>query len=74
MKQLLDAPLQGTQKHQNKWTILARDKHFSLLRKSVNYGRKKFYNNGFRLIGLRREWDASSRNDVEDSYGQGPML
>ncbi len=36
------------------WTIkllmavirLARDKHSSLLRKSVNYGRKKFYSTG----------------------------
>jgi hypothetical protein len=25
---------------------LVKDKHSSLLRKSVNYGRKKFYNNG----------------------------
>ncbi len=25
---------------------LARDKHFSLLRKSVNYGRNKFYDTG----------------------------
>ncbi len=32
-----------THKHQTKLERLASDKHSSLLRKSVNYGRKKFY-------------------------------
>ncbi len=32
-----------THKHKTRLGRLARDKHSSLLRKSVNYGRKKFY-------------------------------
>jgi hypothetical protein len=32
--------------HQTKLERLARDKHFSFLQKSVNYGRKKFYSRG----------------------------
>ncbi len=33
-----------THKHQSRLERLARDKHSSLLRTFVNYGRKKFYN------------------------------
>ncbi len=39
------------QTHQKHWTgleRLARDKHSRLLRKFINYGRKKFYNYGSR--------------------------
>jgi hypothetical protein len=35
-----------TCKHYTRLERLARDKHSSLLRKSVNYGRKKFYSTG----------------------------
>ncbi len=35
-----------TYKHLTRLERLVWDKHFSLLRKSVNYGRKKFYNIG----------------------------
>ncbi len=35
-----------TCKHQTRLERLARDKHFSLLRESVNYDRKKFYSTG----------------------------
>ncbi len=35
-----------TCKHYTRVERLARDKHFTLLRKSVNYGRNKFYNIG----------------------------
>jgi hypothetical protein len=35
-------------KHLSKLEKLAMDKHSSLLRNFVNYGRKKFYNNGHR--------------------------
>ncbi len=38
-----------THKHYTRPAILARDKHSSLLRKSVNYGRKKFYSIGPRM-------------------------
>ncbi len=33
-------------KHQNRLSMFAKDKHFSLLRESVNYGQKMFYNIG----------------------------
>jgi hypothetical protein len=51
VKHLSDAPLLGRlqafpHKQQARLESLARDKHDSLLRKSVNYGRKKFYNFG----------------------------
>ncbi len=40
-----------TNKHQTRPERLARDKHSSLLQKSVNYGRKKFYSTGhWRLL------------------------
>jgi hypothetical protein len=53
MKQLSDAPTLGfvpglTHKRQTRLSILAKDKHPSLLRKSINYGRKKFDNFGTR--------------------------
>ncbi len=35
-----------THKHQTRLERLARDKHSGLLRKSVNYGRNKFYDTG----------------------------
>ncbi len=35
-----------TRKHQTRLERLARDKHSSLIRKSVNYGCKKFYGTG----------------------------
>jgi hypothetical protein len=35
-----------TRKHQTRLERLAKDKHPRLLRKSVNYGRKKFYSTG----------------------------
>jgi hypothetical protein len=35
-----------TSKHWTRQERLARDKHSSLLRKSVNYGRNKFYDTG----------------------------
>ena len=35
-----------TLKHSTRLERLAKDKHSSLLRKSVNYGRKKFYSKG----------------------------
>ncbi len=35
-----------THRHQTRLERLARNKHTSLLRKSVNYGRKKFYSTG----------------------------
>ncbi len=35
-----------THKHYTRLQRLARDKHSSLLRKSVNYDRKKFYSTG----------------------------
>jgi len=35
-----------THKQYSRLKSLARDKHSSLLRKSVNYGRKKFYSTG----------------------------
>jgi hypothetical protein len=35
-----------TQKHYTRLAILARDKHSSLLQKSVNYEQKMFYNIG----------------------------
>jgi hypothetical protein len=38
---------------ENKLERLARDKHSSLLQTLINYGRKKFYNNGPR--GLYHE-------------------
>ncbi len=38
-------------KHQTRLEWPARDKHSSLLRKFVNYGRKKFFNIGPRFIG-----------------------
>jgi hypothetical protein len=37
-------PLGLTHKHSTRLERLDRDKHSSLLRKSVNYSRKKFYN------------------------------
>jgi hypothetical protein len=40
-----------TSKHETRLERLARDKHSSLLRKSVNYGQKKFYNIGPRPQG-----------------------
>ncbi len=33
-------------KHQNRMAMFAKDKHSSLLRKSVSYGQRKFYNIG----------------------------
>jgi hypothetical protein len=42
-----------TNKHSNRLEKLARDKHSSLLQKSVNYGCKKLYSTGPRLESLR---------------------
>jgi hypothetical protein len=62
----------------------ARDKHSSLLRKSVNYGQKKFNNIGARVNELKM-----NKNEVESAfvtsfrhlsdpkvtgYTQGPIL
>jgi hypothetical protein len=47
VKYLSSAPLKGRpHSHLTRLERLARDKHSSLLRKSVNYGRKKFYSTG----------------------------
>jgi hypothetical protein len=35
-----------THNHETRLELLAKNKHFSLLQKSVNYGRKTFYNTG----------------------------
>ncbi len=66
------------------WKKLAKSKHSSLLRKIINYGRKKFHNVGpWSLVG-----EGYGRNhvgaevDADDGYcaegqgdsGQGPML
>ncbi len=51
MKNLSGPPLEGrrlTHKYYTRLERLARDKHSSLLRKSVNYDRNKFYDTGSR--------------------------
>ncbi len=48
---LVEAPaLPVTHKHQTKLERLATDKRSSLLQKSVNYSRKKFYNINTRTV------------------------
>jgi hypothetical protein len=42
--------------------MFARDKHFSLLRISVNYGRKKFYGTGPRSSVLKNMMSISSNS------------
>jgi hypothetical protein len=58
MEHLEDAPLKGrlpahTRKRYTRLERLARDKHSSLLRTLINYGRKKFYNIGPRANVIR---------------------
>ncbi len=57
---------------------LAKDKHSSLLRKSVNYGQKKFYNigprsakvsGGFSASGSSWTWSGSGINLIKPLYG-----
>ncbi len=51
-----------TQKHYTRLERLARDKHSSLLRKSVTYGRKKFYSTGQWCDKFHTEGHNFSRN------------
>jgi hypothetical protein len=59
-----------TRKHKPRLERLARDKRSSLLRTSVNYGRKKFYNVGPRKMpknGRKKFWNLSSPEDAPRS-------
>jgi hypothetical protein len=53
--------------------MFVRDKRSSLLRKFVNYGGKKFYNNGLRLERLGSD-KHSSLSDPLVSYEENGIL
>jgi hypothetical protein len=52
-----------TSKHWARLERLARDKHSSLLQKTVNYGRKKFYN-----IGPRQDYMFEEMKKLSEKY------
>ncbi len=62
--------LQPTHKHYTKFERLARDKHFSLLQKSVNYGSKKFYSTCPRIQITRCVFDIFSKSCPISSHPQ----
>ncbi len=60
----------SSHKHQTRQERFARDKHSSLLRKSVNYGRKKFYEIDPWLINFKWRHDYQS-NDTRQNSKEG---
>jgi len=67
-----------TRKHWTRLERLARDRHFSLFRKFVNYSHKKLYNIGpwlDRLKGkMRGKTDSYWHISFKNIQGQGPVL